>query len=271
MVCRLSMMNLLCACFFAAAHAPGAGLGVNVVRGAGDALDTSLRNEADHAVRQGIAWLISRQNADGFWGTSNRVHLTALALCAVKGSGLPAAQDPWVNATLWLNANAATAPADLWTHAWRLLAFSLTIPASPGRDDLFSRLKESAAACRAAAPEDAQAFWREVAASFEPAPPAAPADATSAAEKARLAAVAAAWPPALADNAAAWALARLVNRAGSGHLAKEGHPLDWRTALARRLVNTQRRAPDAGGYWEAADDDGRIAETALGILTLLEL
>lgn len=268
MVSRLSMMNLLCACFFACGQGR-ADIGVTTIRAPGASLDVSLRNEADYAVSQGVRWLVSKQNADGSWGDTNRVHLTALALCAARGSQHPFAQDACVNATLWLNTAKSPLPEDLWTHAWRLLAFSIAVPDTPERERLLARLQENARACLADAPEEARDFWFEVVASLAP-PPQSP-DTPSATGSDRLKAVSDGWPPAFADNRTIWSLARLINRAGKGHLLRSGNPLDWRTAFARHLVNAQRRDPDAGSYWDAADENRRIAETAFGILALLDL
>lgn len=45
----------------------------------------SLRNEVQHAIDQGLAWLKTRQNPAGFWTTPEHPALTALALTAFKG------------------------------------------------------------------------------------------------------------------------------------------------------------------------------------------
>ena len=142
---RLSMLILLCACFFAGGQGRS-DIVVTTIRAPGASLVVSLSNEADYAVSQGVRWLVSKQNADGSWGDTNRVHLTALVLCAARGSQHPFAQDACVNATLWLNTAKSPLPEDLWTHAWRLLAFSIAIPDTPERERLLARLQENARA-----------------------------------------------------------------------------------------------------------------------------
>jgi squalene-hopene/tetraprenyl-beta-curcumene cyclase len=47
--------------------------------------DLSFRNEVQHAIDRGIAWLQANQNTNGWWSTADQPAVTALALMAVVG------------------------------------------------------------------------------------------------------------------------------------------------------------------------------------------
>lgn len=47
--------------------------------------DISLRNEVQHAIDNGLNWLKSNQNSNGWWSTSDQPAVTALALTAFMG------------------------------------------------------------------------------------------------------------------------------------------------------------------------------------------
>ena len=47
--------------------------------------DISFRNEVQHAIDQGLAWLSANQDTNGFWSTSDHPAVTALALSAFMG------------------------------------------------------------------------------------------------------------------------------------------------------------------------------------------
>jgi squalene-hopene/tetraprenyl-beta-curcumene cyclase len=47
--------------------------------------DISFRNEVQHAIDQGVQWLQSNQNTNGWWSTADQPALTALALSALMG------------------------------------------------------------------------------------------------------------------------------------------------------------------------------------------
>ena len=267
MPCRLSMPNLLAALILSAALGSGADIGVTSIRQPGASLDTSLRNEVDHAAGQAAAWLAARQDAEGSWGVSNRVRLTSLTLLALHASRRPGCSEATARAALWLDARATNRLDDLGAHAWRLLALAQLLPDTPARPALLRRFTDAARPLEAEAAADARRLWAEALAAAGLGPDPFPASDSAG----RLAALAAGWPPAPADNATAWQLAHLINRAGRGQLLRGNTPLDWRRDLAQRLVNTQRKAPSDGGYWEAPDLDARLAETAFGLLALLEL
>lgn len=259
--------------FFFTPHAPGATVDVTPVRQAGYALGPSLRNEADHAVREGADWLAARQNPDGSWGgPANRVRLTALVLLSLQQAGENTHADACVRAALWLDGTATNALPDLAAHAWRLLAVSRMLAASPSRTRLLKRLSDRARTTQATASADMLALWREALETAGLETPAAPSSRKPApGARSALAAIADAWPQVPADNARAWRLVRLINREGDGHLLRNGQPLDWRTDLARSLISRQRRDSAGGGFWEAPNPDGKLAETAFGILTFSDL
>src|SRR5262245_33280681 len=47
--------------------------------------DLSLRNEVQHAIDKGTAWLLASQNTNGWWSTADAPAVTALALSALEG------------------------------------------------------------------------------------------------------------------------------------------------------------------------------------------
>lgn len=270
MLCRLSTSNLLAALIFCISPALRAELGVNAIRQPGSSLDTSLRNEADHAVRQAAAWLAARQNADGSWGNTNRVRLTSLALFALRSSRQPQLSEQQARAALWLDRHGTNRLDSLDTYAWRLLALAAVLPETVARTNLLRRFAAAPSQLTRRATDEARQLWDEALSAAglapdlpEPAPPAA---------RDRLAREAAAWPPhEQLSPACAWRLAHLINRAGGGQLVRDNAPLDWRADLAQRLINSQRRAAGSGGFWGARTGEDTIAETSFGILALLEL
>ena len=267
MVCRLSIMNPLVMLFFCAAMSLRANVTIAPVRQSGAPLDPSLRNEAGHAVRQAADWLAAHQNADGSWGGTNRVRFTSLALLALSVSHHPGFSEPCARAVLWLDRDATNRLDCLDTQAWRLLALLSALQGTTGRTNALCRFAKTTEPPTDTNSETAR-FWAEAlsAAGLASLPP------EPAAARDRLVRVADTWPPPPAlSTATAWQLAHLINRTGGGQLVRGNTPLDWRTDLTQRLINTQRRASDIGGYWAAATLDGTIAETAFGILALLEL
>lgn len=271
MTCLLSMPNLLHALIFCGALCAQAGIGVTTIRQPGAALDPSLRNEADHATRQAAAWLAARQQPDGAWGSADRTRLTSLALLALAVSRPQQHSDACARAALWLDAPPALTNDALGTHAWRLIALAQFLPDTPARTNLLRRFAQTAQPLGAetsdATPGDRR-LWREALflAGLGSEPPAPDAH-----DRESLSRLAQAWPPVAADPEFAWHCARLINRAGAGQLTRGGAPLDWRRDLAQHLINTQRRATDKGGYWEAPCADAKIRATAFGLLTLQEL
>ncbi len=51
----------------------------------GQATDLSFRNEVQHALDQGLSFLLSSQNSNGWWSTADHPAVTALALSAFMG------------------------------------------------------------------------------------------------------------------------------------------------------------------------------------------
>jgi len=240
------------------------------VRLPGTSLDTSLRNEADRAIRQSVRWLAARQQADGAWGVTNRVRVTALVVTALAAASCPEGDSARARATLWLGGTAATPLTSLGDHAWRLLALSLALPETPGRHAYLHDLARRAQPAATGASADDSRLWREA---LSQAGQEAPTVSESKDEESRalLAHAAAAWPPALDGTRALWRLARMINRSAGGQLLRGQTPLDWRNHMANRLITAQKNDPDGGGFWSAATPDRQLAETAYGILGLLEL
>jgi len=270
MICRLSTSNLLAALIFCVTAGLCRDLGVDSVRHPGSALDTSLRNEADHAVRQAAAWLAEHQNADGSWGSSNSIRLTSLALFALHSSRLPQLSEPQTRAALWLDRQGTNRTESLDTHAWRLLALAAALPDTMDRTNVLRRFAAPACRLTPQAADAARQLWTEALTAAGLAQDLPDNDLPAARE--RLARLADAWPPhGFSSSACAWETAHLINRAGGGQLVRDNTPLDWRTDLARHLINTQRRAAGTGGFWPAPAGEDPFAETAFGILALLEL
>ncbi|HRU70320.1 MAG TPA: hypothetical protein P5111_04520 [Kiritimatiellia bacterium] len=265
MLRSLSILNPLIAllCGIRVAHAD---LVATPLRQPGSSLDISLGNEADRAVRQASRWLRLHQNPDGSWGATPRVALTALALTALAGSAHPDDQDARSRAALWLGQSATHHVSALDVHAWRMLALTLSLPDTPERGTYLQDMARRAPSPDGASADDRR-FWQEVLAQAGLGPPSVP-DTESTGLVARAAAI---WPPPLNRTRAAWRLARLINRTAGGRLMQGETVLDWRSHLATWLISTQKSAPEGGCFWSAATDDARIAETAYGILCLLEL
>ena len=239
------------------------------VRLPGSSLDTSLRNEADRATRQAARWLADRQQADGSWGESNRVLHTSLALAALAGTRDPEYSGATARAAVWLGNTETNRLDSLGDHAWRLIALSLAVPYSPERQHLFFRLLAQASPDRDDASAEDQQLWREALA--QSGISASNAIENTCHARDALTQAASDWPPSLADIHAAWRLTHLINRNASGLLMKDGTPIDWRPHAAQHLINSQKNDPRGGGCWPADTPDRQIAETAYGLLTLLEL
>ncbi len=56
--------------------------------------DQSIRNEVQHAIDRGLAWLQANQNSNGWWSTPDQPAVTALALMACKGEPTGRFRDP---------------------------------------------------------------------------------------------------------------------------------------------------------------------------------
>lgn len=265
---RMSISNTVSALFLIAALCAPAQTLVDHIRMPGSRLDLSTRNEVAAAVRRSGDWLAAQQSPQGSWGISNTVKITSAALVALCAPPRPQHSDNRARAALWLKSTTDQQIADIETHALRLLALSLTLPDSSVRSNLFADLVAQAPKSTdisAAAPAD-KALWLMVASAVtytdvEPEP-----DTT-----ARLAKIAAEWPPFPCDAREIWYKARLINAAGSGRLTRDGTILDWRAETAIFLLGSQRRAPSGGAYWDAPDNDQRILETAWAVLTMTEL
>jgi hypothetical protein len=273
---RLSILDLLAALVFCAASALRADLAATPVRLPGSSLDTSIRNEADHAVRQAARWLADRQQPDGAWGGSNRVRLTSLALSALASARQPGQSETCVRAALWLGGTETNRLDSLGDHAWRLIALAAALPETPERAPLLARFASLAHPLLANAPQDDLSLLDDaVALAGVPESgaysrrPGHPSDPDTLGQLARAAAL---WPPPLSGNRAVWRLARILNlNPFRAPFEKDGLPIDWRADLAQRLINTQKTDPRGGGFWTADSQDRQIAETAYGILCLQEL
>ena len=269
MACRLSMLNLSAALIISAAACLGAPVGATPIRQAGAPLDTSIRNEADHAVDLASTWLTARQREDGAWGAeTGRVERTALALLALTARA-DRHSDAVARAAVWLDRHAPCASAPAETHAWRLIALLSAAPAPPDRSALTRRLLDEARphAPPPEAPVAVRLLWDDaLRLAGEP-----PAQAVLPEAPQLLARHAAAWPPPLRAPSLLWDAVHLINRLADGALLRNGEPLDWRTDAARELISLQRRDPAGGAYWGPEDGDTRIRETAFGLLVLHEL
>lgn len=261
----LSILNPLAALLCGASLAR-ADLVATPLRQPGSPLDISLSNEADRAVRQAARWLCARQNPDGSWGTTQHVALTSLALTALAASPHPENHEARSRGALWLGRSTTNHLTSLGTHAWRLLALTLSLPDTPERGAYLQELSRRAPPITDSSDDDRRFMQEVLAQAGLGAQPAPDADSTELVVRA-----AAMWPPPLSRSKAAWRLARLINRTAGGRLAHGQTILDWRSHLAAWLISTQKSAPEGGGFWAAETGDAQLAETAYGILCLLEL
>jgi squalene-hopene/tetraprenyl-beta-curcumene cyclase len=61
--------------------------------------DVSFRNEVQHAIDRGLAWLQTNQHSSGYWSTPDHPAVTALALTAFKGDPagrFPSGEPAWL-------------------------------------------------------------------------------------------------------------------------------------------------------------------------------
>ena len=264
---RLSMQNLLAALIISASAGFGASIGVTSIRQAGAPLDTSTRNEAEHAVDVAAAWLAAHQSADGSWGAeSGRVTRTAVALVALT-SRWGRHSDACVRAAVWLDGHSPATNELSDARAWRAIALLGATPDAPGRSNLTARLLHESLPFAPAtnACLVSRLLWSEA---LAPAPrPPAPGQPPGG--ERLLGDLAAGWPPPAASQPdSLWPAAYLINRLADGVLSRGGQPLDWRRDLAQILLNSQRRDPAGGGFWGGPTQDDRVRQTAFGILAL---
>ncbi len=268
----LSMTNLAAVLLASCVAAPSlAQLAVTPIRQAGDSLDPSIRNEADHAIDLAADWLAAKQNPDGSWGTATgRVKRTSITLLALT-TRARRHSDPIARAAVWLDRrpasdNATTPDA----YAWRLIALLSVSASDVARTNLAARLlRETRPFVPHTAPSpSARLLWADA---FALADAAAPFDAQPAVIDSPVTELAAHWQPARQSPQDIWRAARLINRTAAGQLETKDGPLDWRRDIAQALINSQRRDPAGGAYWTASVDGDMIAATAFGILSLSEL
>ena len=267
---HLSMPNLVAALIFCLSLPTQAGLAVTSIRQPGAPLDPSLRNETDHAVDLAASWLVAKQSADGSWGSeTDRIWRTSISLLALTARA-SLYSDACARAAVWLDSHVPTASEGPGTCAWRVIALLSIVPDTSARTNLAQRLfQESHAYVQ---PTNAPFFKRDLwdeARALAGEPPAPTPEKETAAELSELAVNAQRLSS--GSPCRSWLDVRLINRAAHGNLERDGRPLDWRRDVAQNLVNTQRRDPAGGGYWESASADAKIAATAFSLLTLLEL
>ncbi len=265
----LSMTNLLVALVFSAASGFSADIGATLIRQPGASLDTSLRNELDHAVDLATEWLAAHQNADGSWGSeTDRVSRTSIALLALTAR-TNLYSDACARAAVWVDAHPPSDTDASDAYAWRMIALLSAAANTPGRSDLTQRLINEALPH---APTTntwffSQLLWNDaLALAGQRVRPLS----TSLAER-KLQSYAADWPPLYKAPYCIWLPTHLINRRSNGVLERNGTQLDWRRDIAQNVINSQRRDPAGGGYWGQSEGDDHIRETAFGILTLLEL
>lgn len=250
---RLGLSIMKCAIASAAwlALAAPAARAELAFRQPGATIGISIANEMVYAMQGAVEWLCASQKPDGSWGGYRE---TALALFALKSTRQPEATNACAKAAAWLDA-LASVPTNLPldAYAWHLMA--------RGPANLHATEVRKAALARVAnaALED-RILWREAAENLRP-----PASAAGKAPS---------WPP--PEGAAMqelWRIARKINFGFGGVLAPPGgEPLNWQEPLARRLVDSQRRAfSGRGSYWPAAGAHSAEEQTAFALLIFLEL
>jgi len=234
-------------------------------------VSASLQNEINAAVDRGRAWLVSRQNSDGGWGSNDHVRLTAMAALALAQEAAPDEKASAARAAQWLLSSAvsnATLTCDPEAQSWRALALHVMCKSTPGATPRLPPLPASSnPASIAPIARLLLDCSRNMPAGDSRSPPP---DAIHA-----LAQLAACWNGdqfPLRDGCSVtrqyWTWAHFINGVGGGTLAdNQGRVIDWRNDLARALVSSQTSI----GFWPADPPGNPIAETALALLALKEL
>ncbi len=233
---------------------------------AGAELDLSIRNEVEHVRHQAINWMRRHQNEDGSWGISNKLMVTALAVSALATDGVNLS-DECARAVVWLNNSITNENVTLKEHAWRFLSLALTLKKDQQSGDFLKRLALQVPARGDTTLTEEWLLWQEALAMAHLATAAALPEASTN----QLHEIAQEWPAAITNSYEAWRIAHLINQAGSGRLARHNQNIEWRTFLARRFINTQRRSAEGGGYWGEGTIEQRVFETASALLCLREL
>lgn len=261
----LSIINLLGVLFFCRDAAAAAGPDIIAARQPGASLDTSVRNEADNAMRLAAEWLTARQHPDGSWGSPDAsAVLTPIVWFALEGMGNAVDAMARHRAAVWLDNHPPGDNAPFDAYLWRLLAMLHGPPDSP-----FKTVGVELKTVEALAP-NASAYsrwlWRETDFLLTSSGPYL----TDSAKR-QLALIAADYPLDTQNTETFWFFARLINRYSKGVWIRGTEVLDWRNDFGLALINMQRKDPARGGYWNGATDDAKIRATAFALLALHEI
>lgn len=261
----------------------------------------SVQNEVEAAIGRGAAWLIAAQAGDGSWDGGNR-YLTTLCALALydKASLTPTQQAASLNKAMTWLAQQPAAPAtnetDIAAAAWSQLLFQTVRPDAPQPGAKHLKLPETATAgyslltclithevalMRNRQPATTEthpmlrlltnATTRLIVATQSGIAPAQLQRWADDLGAAWMSPAEVAWRTHSAQHA--WWLVRALNRGARGVLYLQPDlPIDWRREMAESWVNTQRIAPQGGGYWLGADKQTpSLAESAFAVMLLREL
>jgi len=242
-------------------------------------VSVSLQNELNAAMDRGTVWLLHQQNADGSWGLSNRIGLTAVATLALTQRAAHDACAAKDRAAAWLEqAGTQTETRREDAAAWREIALAVVRAQTSAQSHTTIAVSSTIHTNNLSPAVRMLLDDRSEMGSQAPH--------SQAASSATLSLLAARWTPQGPQTEAAsgrmqslWLAARQINRTGGGVLADtQGRVIDWRNDLAKVLVDSQSvdaQLPGAG-FWHSAHpasewDSQPIAETAFAILAMGEL
>jgi len=242
---------------------------IHPIRHPGGSLDASIRNEVDHAIRSAADWLIAQQRPDGSWGSTNVAFEETARVClALSLTQSSSCSSPIANGMEWLDAHPIPdTPARSTCAVWRVLAWSSILKQTPEKEARLQALTNAIAL----PPEPGILLSNMLIyeAHYQAGSPPGPfSESILRAQLNQCAKIVMKLP---IDTETFWALSHYINQYNKGIMDAASGAEDWRDRVAQSLINTQRKAPADGGFWDDRTADLRIRATAFGLLALLEL
>lgn len=238
-------------------------LTVKKIREPGDALDTSISQELDHALYNAKIWLKRRQNSDGSFGSTDKIKCTAVVILALAEENNQANAVISSKAAKWLtkelNTNSTT---NIATAAWCSAAMKLSSEAKKSSKIIKNLQKFIVEQCPKSTNLTAQ-LCTEILLSTTPDNSEIKLNSKQVNAENYL------YPDISLTEM--WINARSINRSGGQLYSETGERVDWRRKYASKLIDCQKIEPEGGGYWSAVTPAETLRNTALAIIILKEL